>query len=150
LQKLEEAWNNQTKKAGFIPYFKDNNGIIRMMFVMSSDSAYGGSRFQLAKGHIDKGESGLVAALREANEECGLKQSNLILSTVKVGWKGEIHGNIEKSEMVIYIGEVNDPIDFDKPGYEVSKTKWMTSDEFFAYGRKSQINIVKFCAGRIQ
>lgn len=147
---LEEAWDrSQIKKAGFIPYYRDNNGVARMLFVISSDPSYGGDKPMIAKGHVDAGENEMQAGLREANEECGLRPSNLISNTVKIGWKGEITGYTETSEMTIFIGEVTDPVDFDKPGFEVSETKWLTADEFYRIGRKSQSNIVKACDGKI-
>jgi len=50
VNKLQEAFNkSQIRKAGVIPFYRDNKGVIRMMFVKSSDPAYGGSNFQIAK-----------------------------------------------------------------------------------------------------
>lgn len=150
VSKLEESWNTQQiKKAGFIPYFRDNTGTLRMLFVKSSDPKFGGDKFMIAKGHVDSGENEIQAGLREAHEECGLKQTNLIQNTIRIGWKGEITGYTENSEMTIFIGEVLDPTDFDKPGFEVSSTKWMTLKEFYSVGRKSQVNIVKSCEGEL-
>ncbi len=149
---LLEAFNEFEKhveKAGFIPYYFDQKGQLYMMFVLSSNPAYGGTKFMIAKGHVDSGEDVLQAALREANEECGLRQANLIAGTTKIGWKGMITGYTETSPLTIYIGKIKDLSAFDKPGYEISKTKWMTPEEFASSGRNSQVNIVTACVSRI-
>jgi hypothetical protein len=135
-------------KAGFIPYYKDGKDIF-MKFVISSDPEYGGSKPMIAKGHIDAGEDAYTAAVREAHEECGLISSNLISNTIKVGWRGNITGMTETAPMTIYIGEVQNPNNFDKPGYEVSKTVWMTMEEYTANGRKSQLGVVQSCYNNI-
>jgi len=51
--------------------------------------------------------------------------------------------------MEIFIGEVKDPKAFDKPGFEVSKTVWLTAEEYSQVGRKSQNNIVQACSSKI-
>ncbi len=147
-RKLKESVE-QTTKAGFIPYYINEQGILKMLFVISSNPMYGGSKPMIAKGHVDKGETPVQAGLREAHEECGLKQNNLKPNTIKLGWQGKITGYTETSIMDIYIGEVINPNDFDKPGFEVSKTFWLTSDEFNQYGRISQKMIVQTCANKV-
>jgi len=148
VKKLQEAFDKSIiRKAGFIPYYFDNFGKLRMMFVMSSDPTYGGSKWMIAKGHIDGKETDLQAALREGNEECGVKQSNI--KFIKLGWKGLIKGYTESSEMTIYIGEVKDPVDFDKPGNEIKAVKWITPEEFNSIGRNSQKFIVEACVNKI-
>jgi len=148
---FNQGKDSQTKtatKAGFIPYWNDS-GTVRMLFVLSSDPAYGGSQWMVAKGRVDPGENAMQAALREAHEESGLRQNNLIPGTTKLGWRGEITGYTETSIMEIYIGEVKDPRNFDKPGFEISETKWLTPEEYAQIGRKSQNNIVQTCAKSI-
>ena len=147
--KLTEAFNAVRQKAGIIPYFIDNKGIIRMLFARSSDPTYGGPSFMISKGGVDKGETPLQAALREGNEENGLKMSNIKKETLSIGWKGDIKGMTETSPMTIYICEVIDPVDFDKFGYETAETKWMTMEEYNKIGRKSQAFIVNACYGKI-
>lgn len=144
---LEKFNNFEIKKAGIIPYYRDNKGQLRMLFVIPSDPAYGGDKFQIAKGHIDGQETPLQAAIREGMEECGLKQNNI--KGVKLGWNGMILGYTESSEMSVFVAEVKDPVDFVKFGYEVSKTKWLTPEEFASSGRASQKQIVASCYNSI-
>lgn len=145
-KKLLEKFNNsEVKKAGIISYYRDNKGQVRMMFVVPSDPAYGGDKWQIAKGHTDGNENTEESAKREGREETGLKDNNIKSGTFKLGWKGMITGYTETSEMFVYICEVIDPIDFNKPDYEISKTKWLTPEEFASIGRNSQKHIVARC-----
>ena len=57
-----------TQKAGIIPYYIDEDGIPMMMFMVPSNPNYGGTEYQIAKGHIDKGETHYKAAIREGKE----------------------------------------------------------------------------------
>ena len=147
---LREFQDYGTQKAGFMPYYIDNKGVVRGLFAQSSNPAYGGTRFMFAKGHVDAGETPQIAAIREGNEELGLKASNLKMETVKIGWTGKITGMTETSTMSIFIGEVKDPVNFDKPGYETGATKWMTAEQFAAEGRQSHKEIVALCFSKIK
>lgn len=145
----EISEGSKINKAGFIPYFIDRNNKVHMLFCLSSDPAFGGDKFMIGKGHVDAGESIEQTALREASEELGLKRSNLKADTVQIGWTGQITGTTETSTMTIYIGEVNDPRDFNIPGHEISKVKWFTPEEFSHDGRPSHKHIVQSCASKI-
>ena len=126
------------ERGGIVPFYVNSNGETKMMFMKPSDKRYGGPEFQLAKGRIKPGENPLEATLREANEELGLRESN-----IKWIRKAGVFLNTHH----VYIAEVNTRNDkeFDKPMYETGATKWMTLDEFIATGRKLHIPIVKKC-----
>ena len=146
---LEEYKNFGSDKAGFIPYFKDNKGVIRMLFVKSSNPAYGGDKFMIAKGQMEPNENPRDAALREGKEECGLKPDNLKPESIRLAWQGKISGLVDTASMSIYIGEVIDPINFSATDFEVSETKWMTLEQFQSSGRGSHRQIVEICAKAI-
>src|SRR5271168_1519775 len=93
------------EKAGFIPYVYED-GKPLFYFMTPSDATFGGDQPSIAKGHIDKGESVLDAAYREASEELGLKAENIIHSTVVLAWKGKVEGRKSSYTMTVYIGEV--------------------------------------------
>lgn len=57
------------RSAGMIPYIKEE-GEIKYLLIKSSDPKFGGWGFP--KGHLDEGETGLDAAIRETLEETGL------------------------------------------------------------------------------
>lgn len=57
------------RSAGMILYIKEG-GEIKYLMIKSSDSKFGGWGFP--KGHLDPGEKGIDAAIRETQEETGL------------------------------------------------------------------------------
>ncbi len=146
--KLSEVADNIIKKAGFIPYIK-KDGQVLFMFMTSSNTQFGGSKPMISKGGIDEGETPKGAAIREAQEELGLKKSNLKQSTVFQGWRGSITGETETYIMAVYAGEVKSVEDFVKPSYETAAVHWMTKDEFLKSGRESHKHIVSEIAKKV-
>lgn len=128
-------------KSGFIPYYVED-GQIEFMFMIPSDPKYGGDLPGIAKGGIDPGENLKEAGIREAEEELGLKKSNIKGKTVKHVWTGKIKGSSDSYIMSVFAGEVKSKKDFDKPCYETKEIQWMTAEEFKRDGRKSQAKIV--------
>ncbi len=137
------------EKAGFIPYYKNLNGNYSMMFMIPSDFKYGGPSPQIIKGQVDNNESSLAAAIREAQEEGGLKFSNLIKDTIQVGWNGLFTNKSESCSVTVYIGEIKDKKDFNKPCFETGSLRWFNNEQFKKYGRKTQREIVSTCYEKI-
>lgn len=129
------------KKAGLLPYIVEDGKPV-FMFMKSSDASFGGDAPMISKGHIDDGEIPKEAAIREAEEELGLNRSNMIASTLKEVWRGELSGQTETYVMVIYACQVKDKANFGKPHYETESVHWMTNEEFQERGRSSQRKIV--------
>jgi len=121
-----------------------------MRFYISSNAQYGGPDWQIPKGRVDEGENVQQAGIREAVEECGLVPENLKKDTIQIGWSGTITGMDARYPLTIFIGEVIDPKNFVKPGFEASKSGWLTLEQFLSKGRRSQQNIVKACASKIK
>ena len=119
-------------KAAFIPFYQD-----KILVCLSSNPMFGGPHFALCKGEIDKGETVEQAAIREAEEELGLRISNLA---------GPINhlGNFKTFSYMlsVYYAEIKDPDAFNLPCWEIAETKWMTWDEFKAIGREQHRPIV--------
>ena len=119
-------------KAAFIPYYED-----KILVCKSSNPMYGGPDFALAKGMIDPGESEMDAAIREAQEELGLRSINI---------KGSVKhlGNFKTFSYIlsVYWAEVHDPDAFDDPCWEIAETKWMTWKEFRETGRSKHRPVV--------
>jgi 8-oxo-dGTP pyrophosphatase MutT (NUDIX family) len=131
------------QKAGIIPYYRNKNGKIKFLFMIPSDSHFGGDQPSIAKGHVEKGESIIRAAHRETAEELGLKKENIIQSTLKLIWSGDFTGKKDVYPLHIYICEVKDKNDFDSPNEETKETVWLTASQFTKEGRKSQVEIVQ-------
>ena len=130
-------------RAGIIPFFRNKNKELIMMFMMPSDEKYGGKTFQIAKGRIDDGENPLQAAIREGGEELGLRPENIRWIKKCGVYLGNHH---------IFIAEVttDDPLSYDTPHFETGKTAWLTEDEIVAVGRELHIPIIKDCLSQFK
>lgn len=119
-------------KAAFIPY---HDG--RILVCRSSNPMFGGPHFALCKGNIDKGETVEQAAIREAEEEVGLRLTNLAGPIRHLGTFMTF-----KYLLSVYTAEIADPEAFNPPCWEIAETKWMTWNEFTAVGREQHRLIV--------
>jgi len=150
--KISELFESPKKrgKAGCIPYVLDANGEPLMAFMISSDADYGGPDPMIAKGGIDPGESEEVAGVREAEEELGLKRSNIVDGTLIVGWQGQLTGLDATYPFTVMMCQVDDIKDFNEPHYETKEVVWLTAEEFNRKGRRSQRHIVQSIADKIR
>jgi 8-oxo-dGTP pyrophosphatase MutT (NUDIX family) len=139
---MTEAPIKNPRKAGFIPYFNDN-GIIRMMFMVPSDPFYGGPDPQIAKGGINDGEIAISTAMREAREELGLRQSNLKFETLRVVGENVKPEPDRPYTLMTFAAEVENMTHFDIPHYETGEVRWMTLEEFDILGRPCHRKIVR-------
>jgi 8-oxo-dGTP pyrophosphatase MutT (NUDIX family) len=124
------------QKAGIIPYFIGKDGTIEMLFMVSSDARYGGPDPMISKGRVEHGEDPAEGAVREAEEELGLKVSNLKGQPFEL-MKNEMRGDTEDYTFFCYGAEVKSKGDFGKYHYETGSTHWMTNDEFQKAGRRN-------------
>lgn len=124
----------RVQKAGCIPFYRDNQGIIRMYFMTPSDSKFGGDRPQIAKGTVDEGDTVKITAIKEAVEELGLREVNI---------KHKIYCGRVSGWLYLYLVEIEDPTAFDKPDYETGSTHWMTLPQFEDRGRTMHAEIVR-------
>lgn len=115
-------------RAGMIPFYVNDDNEVVMMFMIPSDHEYGGSQFQIAKGKVDPGETHEGAAIREAEEELGLLQTNYASD---VHFLGQYLGR-----MYIYIVEINSLINFNQPHHETAQVGWLTLEQFKNIGRE--------------
>jgi 8-oxo-dGTP pyrophosphatase MutT (NUDIX family) len=135
------------KKLGAVPWIRENNKVL-MMFMTPSDPVYGGSAPQIAKGNQDAGESAQHAALREAQEELGLRGSNIRSVLPEVS--ETVTTRTASYALTVYAVEVLDIADFDQPHYETGSTHWLTLEEFQIQGRKNQQSLVRKIHAEIQ
>lgn len=132
-------------KAGIVPFLADG----RALFAVSSNAAHGGSSPAIAKGRIDGEESAKKAAIREGEEELGLKRSNMAAEPF-LGWSGELTGLDATYKMDVFAVLVKDAEAFDKPDRETASTHWLTRAEFNKKGRKSQREIMEKVFDKIE
>lgn len=119
-------------KAAFIPY---HDG--RILVCRSSNPMFGGPHFALCKGNIDEGETEEQAAVREAQEEVGLRETNLAGPVRHLG-NFLTFGYV----LSVYCAEIKDPEAFNPFCWEIAETKWMAWQEFRAVGRAEHRPIV--------
>ena len=133
--------SQKINRAGVIPYYIDESGTIKMLFMKPTNAKFGGDCFQIAKGKQEDGEQPEDTAFREANEELGLFKPNC----------DNIHdmGNF-LGRTNIFIAEVQDLNMFGDPDSETGSTKWLTVDEFLEEGRMLHAPVVKAVARRIE
>ena len=82
---MEHREKHLVYRAGLVPYFVENDGTIRMLFMRPTNHEFGTFTYQLAKGKVeDDDETFYDAAVREAKEELGMLNSNVI-KTEEVG-----------------------------------------------------------------
>lgn len=137
------SWHPPVEKAGLIPYVV-RNGIINMMFMVSSDPAYGGPLPQISKGYVDPEDEGSkAAAIREAEEELGLIKDNMkYFWNVPEVYHGIIGENKEYT-FKLYITEMVTLSHFKTPHFETKEVAWMTLEEFLKGGRPEHHALVK-------
>lgn len=106
------------KRSGLIPVYFDY-GRIYVRCMIPSNSAFGGNMPQMAKGHIERGLSYEENAIKEAQEELGLKESNIY----DVSYLGNF------TRIACYTCLVHDPDDFDDPHWESEWSGWVDITE---------------------
>lgn len=132
-------------KAGIVPFLSDG----RCLFAVSSNANFGGLHPAIAKGGVDEGEDAKAAAIREGEEELGLRKSNMAASPF-LGWSGKLSGMVSTYPMEVYAVLVKDEDAFDVPDYETDHTEWLTRSQFTVKGRKSQAQIMEKIFDKIE
>jgi 8-oxo-dGTP pyrophosphatase MutT (NUDIX family) len=129
-------------KAGLVPFVVEN-GVPVFMFMVPSNPLYGGSLPSIAKGNVDPGESFRDAAIREAEEELGLKVKNIAdHGNVFPVWNSMVSGDDSTYSFHVFACRVKNKYDFNEPHFETGSTHWLTNDEFREKGRKLHVSIV--------
>lgn len=127
-------------RAGLIPFYVDNNEI-KMLFMVPTDNEWIDSVPQISKGRIEPGEMIMKSAIREAQEELGLKRSNL-LRIEPIG---------QYSSIMFYVGQINNPDDFDEfDPIETKEIKWLTLEQYLEEGRQLHIPVVRDAIEKIK
>ncbi|XP_063239334.1 bis(5'-nucleosyl)-tetraphosphatase [asymmetrical] [Bacillus rossius redtenbacheri] len=94
---------NKVKAAGFV-IFRRINGEIQYLLLQTS---YGIHHWTPPKGHLDPGESSLEAAVRETEEEAGLKKSDFKVTDFEKTLEYEAHG--KPKSVTYWLAELTNP-----------------------------------------
>ena len=110
------------RRAGFIPFYIDDDGDVFAYTMIPSDPAYGGTEPQLAKGKLNDGLSSKETAVKEAEEELGLIKSNLSYVNL-LGVYPYKQG--DQDNIAVYYGEVKNSELWSEYHYETGWTGWI-------------------------
>jgi 8-oxo-dGTP pyrophosphatase MutT (NUDIX family) len=143
LQQKSKYDNSKVEiKAGLIPFYKHPDGTIEFLFMVSSNPKFGGPDPMISKGGIEPGEGFKDTAVREAEEELGLKRNNVISGLITI--TDDIVKGLDNSyRMVVYACEVKTKNNFSMHHYETAYTTWMTNELFQSRGRSEHRRIVQ-------
>lgn len=140
MEQLDELQYEKRPRAGLIPWLKDDEGFKYLMMI-SSNPKFGGPRPMISKGKIERGETALECAVREAEEELGLKRANLaeppqLLTSERVVLRSGTY------ELTLYHAPIISRWDFDRWCDETEYVEWHTLSSFQEEGRKDHIKFV--------
>lgn len=124
-------------RAGMVPYYITDDEQVLMMFMKPTQTEWSGDKFQLAKGRCDEGEYHGDTAVREAKEELGLLESNMVDDPYHVG---QYMGRTD-----VWIVLIDDPELFGEASDETAEVRWMSISEFLEDGRDLHRPVVFEC-----
>lgn len=139
----DESGYEKRPRAGLIPYMRNAQGDLQYLMMVSSDPKFGGPRPMISKGKIEDGESTLEGAVREAEEELGLRRSNIKDGTLFELAFERVVLHSGTYDLTVYGCQIADRYDFDKWCDETEYTIWMTLPEMQQKGRKDHVKYVE-------
>lgn len=122
------------KRSGLIPVYFDCGRIFACCMI-PSNVKYGGDMPQMAKGHIEEVYTPKDNAIKEAQEELGLKMENI----QEVFYLGDY------TRISCYTCMVNDPDDFNEPHWESDAAIWVDITDSLNDVRDVQRDIFNDC-----
>ena len=143
----DELGYEKRARAGLLPYLRTGDTIQYLMMV-SSDPKFGGPRPMISKGKIEPGEGVLDTAIREAEEELGLKRRNIQKVRDLADERVVLHSGTY--DLTLFSCEVIDRYDFGKWCDETEYILWMTLDEFREHGRKDHVKYVEQLEAKVR
>ena len=99
------------------------------------------TNFRFAKGGVDKGENAQATALREGEEELGIKKK--YLKFIKKLGAFVVKKKNSTNVLYVYFAFYAKPFDLNPHDFEVKKVKWLTLEQFKQQGRRTQLSIIE-------
>jgi len=97
----------------------------------------------ISKGKIERGEGVLDAALREGEEELGLKRRNIRKGSIRDLADERVVLHSGTYDLTLFSCEIIDRYDFDKWCDETEYVIWMTLEDFRDEGRRDHVKYVE-------
>lgn len=145
----DETGYEKRARAGVIPYMYCEDSKIRYLMMVSSDPKFGGPRPMISKGKIEPMEGTLEAAIREGEEELGLRRRNIREGTIRDLADERVVLHSGAYDLTLFSCEIIDRYDFGKWCDETDYILWMTLDEFKENGRKDHVKYVELLEAKI-
>jgi 8-oxo-dGTP pyrophosphatase MutT (NUDIX family) len=145
----DEPKYEKRPRAGLIPYMRMEDGSYQYLMMVASDIKFGGPRPMISKGKIEKGETALHCAIREAEEELGFKPRNARGDYILL-YEGRVVLTSGAYDLTVYAVEIQDRYDFDKWCDETEYTVWLDAAEFAVKGRKDHIKFIQELERRLR
>ncbi|XP_005094757.1 bis(5'-nucleosyl)-tetraphosphatase [asymmetrical] [Aplysia californica] len=125
------AASNQTKlvvAAGFLIFRRLQNQVQYLLL----QTSYGGHHWTPPKGHVDPGESEFETAVRETEEEAGLKAEQMkIIKEFEKSLHYDVKGKPKK--VVYWLSELSNPNDPIVLSHEHKDFKWLELESACTY-----------------
>jgi 8-oxo-dGTP pyrophosphatase MutT (NUDIX family) len=150
MHNTDENGYEKRARAGMIPYMRNAEGTLEYLMMVSSDPKFGGPRPMISKGKIESDEGTLEAALREAEEELGLKRMNIREGSIRDLADERVVLHSGTYDLTLFSCEIIDRYDFDKWCDETEYVTWMTLEEFREDGRKDHVKYVEMLEGNVR
>jgi 8-oxo-dGTP pyrophosphatase MutT (NUDIX family) len=150
MHNTDETGFEKRARAGLVPYMVADDGEIEYLMMVSSDPKFGGPRPMISKGKIEPMEGVLDAAIREAEEELGLKRRNIVSGSIRDLADERVVLHSGTYDLTLFSCEIADRYDFDKWCDETEYVTWMTLEEFKIYGRKDHVKYVEKLEGVVK
>ena len=99
----------------------------RRLKVLLIKDGYG--KWTWPKGNIGKGESSEDAALRETNEETGLKKLRIVEKIDRINYFYRLHGTLIYKTVYLFLMEAKGRKKFKIQTSEIRDAKWFTPEE---------------------
>lgn len=142
METLDEEQYEKRPRAGLIPYLRGEDGVYRYLMMVSSNPKFGGPRPMISKGKIEDGESTFECAIREAEEELGLIQENMVGRPFQIADQRVVLRS-GAYRLTVYAVPIKERWNFGKWCDETEFTTWMTLESFREKGRKDHIQFVE-------
>ena len=150
MHNTDEHGYEKRARAGMIPYMRGEDGTLEYLMMVSSDPKFGGPRPMISKGKIEDMEDRLEAAIREAEEELGLKRRNIREGSIRDLADERVTLHSGTYDLTLYSCEIMDRYDFGMWCDETEYTVWMTLEEFREDGRKDHIKYVEMLENSVK
>jgi 8-oxo-dGTP pyrophosphatase MutT (NUDIX family) len=142
----QQKFDPLADRAGIVPWRRVGDELV-FLTMIPSDPMYGGPNPQIAKGVIDPGETPMIAAYREGEEELGLTHKAVnMLSFIDLG---TFRLTRLQYKVWVFAIELTNTAALVEPHYETSSVQWLSLGEFIRRGRADQHEIIKKANDRI-